>query len=217
MMGRSLLNAAVLALAVAACGGKAKVEVDGQTAGSGGASGFAGSSLGGAAGSDGQAGAGLGGRAGSSGAGGSTGGSTGGCGGVSPCCCDPATGCPGGQQCVMGACLPILLNSCWQDSDCSGSFRCVGVELCGCGANCDGPSRPGQCIKPPSNCCQTASDCGDAGDELCVQGVCKLPVSGRCWTEAECALGQVCNGVRVCDCGVVCGGLDTPGVCQPAE
>lgn len=63
-------------------------------------------------------------------------------------------------------------------------------------------------------CCRRDFDCGDLYYVPCVSGVCKYPMSGQCWTNAECPNGGPCVGAFVCGCGLLCDQGDMPGRCQ---
>jgi hypothetical protein len=62
-------------------------------------------------------------------------------------------------------------------------------------------------------CCEQDIDCGDRQYVPCVSTVCKQPVPGKCWVDAECGPGSACVGAQVCACGTVCDAEDQPGEC----
>lgn len=75
-------------------------------------------------------------------------------------------------------------------------------------------------VGPEDGCCLDAADCPD--DERCVamecrpggDGVCKPPSEpGECWTDADCAAGETCDGVVLCPCATDCFAPDMPGSC----
>jgi len=62
-------------------------------------------------------------------------------------------------------------------------------------------------------CCADDRDCGDIDRVPCVKGVCKDPVPGHCWTDADCRPGETCSGAFVCGCAADCDQADAPGAC----
>ena len=105
--------------------------------------------------------------AGAGGGGGATGGSGGtsgvSCPGPAPqgCCLkdDDCTGNQGAQICVTAACksssvagvckpqIPSDSTQCWSDADCFGTERCMGAQVCPCGAACLLADQIGHCAK----------------------------------------------------------------------
>jgi len=83
----------------------------------------------------------------------------------------------------------------------------------GCACQCDAAGQTSCALAP--GCCQEDIDCGDLVYTPCVNNVCKEPVPGKCWSDAECLNGTVCVGASVCPCFVDCDGLDVPGDCVP--
>lgn len=88
----------------------------------------------------------------------------------------------------------------------------------------DSSDLPSDLPAPPPSCCRVTGDCGP--DQVCAQtpgsgesgfGTCaNRPEAGRCWTSADCGLGQGCLGAGLCPCQMDC---DMPyagtGVCAP--
>jgi hypothetical protein len=83
---------------------------------------------------------------------------------------------------------------------------------------------PSDLPAPPPSCCRGPGDCGP--DEVCAQasgsghsgfGVCaNRPEDGRCWTSADCGLGQGCLGAGLCPCQADCDmEYAGTGVCAP--
>ncbi|MCC6649148.1 MAG: hypothetical protein IT374_26715 [Polyangiaceae bacterium] len=66
-------------------------------------------------------------------------------------------------------------------------------------------------------CCKVDLDCGDFAHVPCVEGVCKLLVPDACWSDAECAPGEICAGAFVCACGADCDAPDKPGACAKKQ
>jgi hypothetical protein len=133
-------------------------------------------------------------------------------------CCATSADCPLAEQvCVSGNCeKPPPPGQCWTDQDCFGS-TCNGACICPCGTLCACGGQMGWCedqTPPPPACCTNDMACGDEQYVPCVNGVCKQPIAGYCWKDAECSAGQKCVGVFVCPCGAACGQAETPGKCQ---
>ena len=157
--------------------------------------------------------AGILGRAGSGGvpAGGAAGSAQGGTGGV-PYCCEDRTECPPGYDCINTRCLSTMLDGCWRSTDCRDGERCEGASICACTDGCAG-ERLGRCVSIVPECCLTDEDCGDVVYVPCVANVCKFPVDGKCWTDAECRNGFKCQGAHVYPCGMRGTREDTLGTC----
>lgn len=201
-----------------ACGGS----VSSDPSGSGGTG-----AIGGAAGSGASGGsAGFGGSGAVAGTAGSGAvGGTAGSGGAPWCCTDDfdcpqyfdgdETGAPLAYECVAGVCKEFPPpGQCWDDGDCPYGV-CQGASVCPCGYDCDGWDTPGWCSLPPEPyCCTSDWQCGDFAYVPCVNGVCKEPVTGGCWTDAECPAGLACVGASVCPCGADCAMADMPGKCM---
>ena len=47
-------------------------------------------------------------------------------------------------------------------------------------------------------------------------GVCEPPATDGCWSNADCAAGEACEGVSVCACTADCAEADSPGTCVTA-
>jgi hypothetical protein len=115
----------------------------------------------GGAGGQGQGGQGTGGHAGASGQAGRSGAT---CPGPAPpgCCLkdDDCASAQGAQICVTAGCttssvkagvckpqIPSDSTQCWSDADCFGTERCVGAQVCPCGAACLVADEVGHCVK----------------------------------------------------------------------
>jgi hypothetical protein len=110
--------------------------------------------------------------------------------------CEPTETC-------AGSCGGMVCAVCPEDP----GTAMVGACLCACTAGGNY-----SCDLAPS-CCNSDTDCGDESYVPCVNNVCKTPVLDACWTDAECAPGQICQGASVCPCGYDCDGVDEPGTC----
>lgn len=138
------------------------------------------------------------------------------------------TGCPSGQECVSGACEPIMGDGsmcapCRGPSDCSGGGLCLsypnGAGYCGrpcsSSADCDGDQCVNtnggpQCVRYSGNqpsCegtstgCRNDSEC--ASDEICSGGSCvPRPATGS-------ALGEACTSDDGCRSSLCLGGICT--------
>lgn len=64
-------------------------------------------------------------------------------------------------------------------------------------------------------CCTQDLDCGDFAYVPCVNGVCKQPLPGTCWKDAQCGPDATCVGASVCPCNADCDAPDAPGTCKP--
>lgn len=137
------------------------------------------------------------------------------------------------SDCPPGSCfgLPLPCETCppGQGWTCEPSEACAGscdglvclecpaqggVAVFGaCACSCDAVGQYACELAP--GCCNEDWDCGDAVYVPCVNHVCKTPVPGGCWSDAECQPSQTCEGESVCPCGVVCGAPDAPGKCVP--
>ena len=110
--------------------------------------------------------------------------------------------CGEGGACVLGPCPACFPCPCF-GTCANGSVPCVTDEDCERGICMDG-----LCVAKPE--CGAEADCGMY--EQCVDGACVL-AEGRCWTDADCADGQVCEGAFVCPEGALCLVADQPGKC----
>jgi hypothetical protein len=126
--------------------------------------------------------------------------------------CVDGTVCAYGQECCCGECFDSLVCNC---SD--GQFACYNTDAC-YGGN--------WCGQPP--CCNPAQGmdlCADWQDGSSCQklpgadyGKCLMPVKApSCWTHADCADGETCQGAAVCPCDADCDMEDTPGTCVNTE
>jgi hypothetical protein len=157
------------------------------------------------------------------------------CTGIPDHCCGADCPCRGaGMTCEhplgadeIGVCLESpIFPECWTDADCGDGRWCEGARVCPCGALCPFIDAPGRCSGAdpcegvPEGCCDEGCRCASATSD-CVfpagadaRGVCKeAPPRGRCWHDADCRDGAVCEGARVCGCGVACVVPDEPGRC----
>ncbi len=151
------------------------------------------------------------------------------------CCCE-GSDCGDGSECVYLAegnvCLPKQpAGMCWQDSDCGDNQYCYGSSPCACNWDCDGDGwdMPGTCLPTGGDmCCMTDSDCPQffVGEPMfClieegnpfVVGTCQpMAPFGKCWTEEDCYMEQVCQGMGFCPCGMDCQAPGTKmGDCSP--
>lgn len=152
------------------------------------------------------------------------------------CCVDDA-GCPEGQQCeangpsLPGTCkadpdgpeCPFDAQCCWTKDDCGKGQLCQGASVCGCLALCPTcgdclPDQIGQCVGADGACCNGDSDCPEgwlcAGQEGGGPGSCKPPPPfGKCWSPAQCTLGEACIKAQLCPCNAECDQEDAPGDC----
>ena len=139
--------------------------------------------------------------------------------------------CAVGDGMVNGMCMATLkFGDCYNDSHCDGGV-CNNAILCACDVLCAAGNIAGTCGPPvflPPGCCDDDGDCDNG--ETCVvddqpflppgspvggQGVCKpkAPV-GSCWSAADCAMDEICDGQTICPCGAFCIGVpDSPGTC----
>ncbi len=139
---------------------------------------------------------------------------------VGPGCCAKDADCPssstGKQVCISGNCEPAPSpGKCWSDKDCPpGGGGCVGECICPCGAICACGGQMGTCAPPPPGpvCCVADIECIGIG--VCAGGVCKAPVSGGCWKDADCGPNATCEGESICPCGALCALADYPGKCK---
>jgi hypothetical protein len=93
------------------------------------------------------------------------------------------------------------------------------------GSDSGPPGPDGACaLRPRDTCCFDDKDCDDASGSRCYaascvaegEGKCEFPApAGMCWTAADCAPGQTCQGATICGCGAVCLIADEPGTCVP--
>lgn len=92
---------------------------------------------------------------------------------------------------------------CVSDSDCQWYETCW-MPLYG-GAD---PAAPYACCQPGMMCYPEMPPCEPTG------GVCVL-AAGYCWSNADCAAGQVCEGATTCPPGAYCLVAAGPGKCAP--
>jgi hypothetical protein len=86
--------------------------------------------------------------------------------------------------------------------------------LGGCVCSCKNDGNEYGC-ELMAGCCNQNIDCGDEVFVPCVENVCKQPVPGGCWSDAECGPGMKCEGEMVCPCTYDCEVPDEPGTCVP--
>lgn len=147
-----------------------------------------------------------------------------------PDCCSEDSDCPatsaGPATCVLGNCKgPLPPGACWNNQDCTAPSKCYGACVCPCGAVCYACNglfgtcsvSPPPPPPPPGPCCGSDLQC--SGGAVCAAGVCKQPVSGACWNDAECGPNATCEGEYICPCGAPCALTgsppDHPGKCVP--
>lgn len=139
-------------------------------------------------------------------------------------CCSGLSMCGKGLKCVstpgafQGTCLPIpAAGDCWSGTDCAPGQVCLGSILCACDNASEGLgcNIPGTCQDEAPGCCDSDGDCQAL--KVCAPGNTCLPVqdAGKCWRNADCGMGQTCEGAVLCGCDVVCGQPNQPGVCTP--
>ncbi|MEZ4268279.1 MAG: Dickkopf N-terminal cysteine-rich domain-containing protein [Myxococcota bacterium] len=133
---------------------------------------------------------------------------------------------PSGSVCALGpfsqgVCLPApAAGQCWSVADCGVNQACFAPTFCPCDVDCGQITHAGTCEALPP-CCANDAACG-AGQRCAVagvdKGVCKPAptVAKTCWNGADCAAGELCEGVAVCPCNADCDLEDTPGACVPA-
>lgn len=130
------------------------------------------------------------------------------CGDLPPLPCDVCVG--GAWACNPG---PACLAGC-PSVACAACPEVPVAPPPGCTCTCDGNNQL-TCAK--SACCTQDVDCGDESLVPCVNGVCKQPVVGSCWSNVECGPVGSCQGVFVCPCGALCGIPDQPGMCEGSK
>jgi len=119
--------------------------------------------------------------------------------------CDNGWKCAPDQGCI-GSCESFVCATC--DGAPEGHAY---IGACDC--SCNNGSEYGCTLVP--GCCNQDIDCGDKTWFPCVEHVCKQPVPGQCWVDAECGPGMKCQGASVCPCNFDCNGPDSPGTCVP--
>jgi hypothetical protein len=91
------------------------------------------------------------------------------------------------------------------DEDCSG--WCYSDKECGPYEFCNFAIPVGMA------CCPNNMDCND--NLMMCPGVCQLQ-AGLCWSDADCLMGETCEGEIVCPPGAMCFVADHPGKCIPS-
>jgi len=146
---------------------------------------------------------------------------------------DPTTGamacCPANSDvpCLMiypsceGVCVPAATEICgnWIDDDgdglvdegcsttgCSSDSDCQWYETCQMWDYATGDAAIA-CCPAGAPCIPELPPCGG-------QGVCVL-MDGYCWSNADCAVGEVCEGASTCPPGAYCLVAAGPGKCSP--
>ncbi|MFO0757207.1 MAG: hypothetical protein U0359_12000 [Byssovorax sp.] len=125
-----------------------------------------------------------------------------------PCekCGDAGWECAPSESCLGNSCAGVVCAECPAGGP---SSTIIGACACACDA-----SGQYSCALA-GGCCNTDMDCGDAVFVPCVNHVCKQPVDGGCWADAECPPDQKCKGATVCPCSADCDVPDQPGTCAP--
>ena len=140
-------------------------------------------------------------------------------------CCDEKHACPPNAICALedhklgGVCKELPPDGlCWRQEDCPEETTCLGALVCPCGADCDQEDAPGECVPGTTGdlCCFADFMC-PAGLH-CVGGLpgglpgtCVPPApEGHCWDDEECAEGEACLEVKLCDCYSGCADPDGP-------
>jgi hypothetical protein len=123
----------------------------------------------------------------------------------------PCEVCNNGWKCAptpecIGTCESLVCATCE-------GMPGVPIQMGACSCSCKNGVEYGCSLAP--GCCNANIDCGDESFVPCVEHVCKQPVIGRCWVDAECGLGMKCEGAVVCPCGYDCDVEDSPGMCVP--
>ena len=144
-------------------------------------------------------------------------------------CCTTDADCSDGTVCVdggggKGACETApSVGACWAVADCAAGETCEGASVCPCDVDCDNVA-PGACVPvaPPEGCCSSDTDCVDGA--VCVDGAggkgsCEkapAPDTGQCWSGADCAADETCDGAATCPCDLDCDNVE-PGTCVGPE
>jgi hypothetical protein len=130
--------------------------------------------------------------------------------------CCPAGVCHPGETCREGRCHPApATNRCYVDGECQLGQRCEDATQCACG-DTECTPQMGSC-RWPEGCCNGHDEC--ATGENCHQGVCRTAPGGeQCWLDLHCKVGEVCEQVDQCPCGVegcqaAPGRCSLPGIC----
>ena len=148
-------------------------------------------------------------------------------------CCTSDGDCDGGQICSampagawggaidVGQCVePPFDGACFTSAQCGESDVCMNPWVWPCGVV--GSTPVGTCASGQGQCCATDADCPEAMGCIGTPGFepqsCQdKPPQGQCWTNADCAPGDVCSGATT---GWGCGGPDlgaAPGTCVSPE
>lgn len=139
-------------------------------------------------------------------------------------CCDENNTCPPNAICALpdhpigGVCKEVgPEGKCWQQQDCPEDQTCLGALVCPCGANCDQEDTPGDCVPGTTDdlCCFADNMCSNGlhcvgGMPGGMPGTCVYDApEGTCWEDEECAEGEACLEVKLCECSSGC--LDPDG------
>ena len=199
----STISVVTLALLVTACGGSTSGNTAQTTAGGGGSSGSGAGASAGKGGASGSSGS----SAGAAGNGAGTGGSSAGAAGSSA-----GKGGSAGSGGIGGSSGAGAGTGGSAGKGAGGGLG--GNAGSGSGGKAGGSSTGGAGGSAPF-CCTDDMSCGDFAAMECVMGVCKQPApQGKCWRQADCGVGEICQGESVCGCNVVCGGPDMLGICM---
>ena len=142
-----------------------------------------------------------------------------------PVCCDEDQDCPGDLVCVgygdviLGQCRPPGCYAPPWDA-CPEHYACLGSTTCSCDDDC--LSKKGQCVPLDAGCCGPDLVCPEGTQ--CVPegpsgfGTCAPvpPKEGKCWSDADCAPGQACDGAQLCPCDADCDSINSFGYCTDA-
>lgn len=136
------------------------------------------------------------------------------------------------NSCPPGTCWgpPVSCEVCDNGWQCKPTEACIGscesfvcatcegapagtLQMGACSCSCTNGNQYGCTLLP--GCCNADIDCGDESFVPCVEHVCKPPIAGKCWVDAECGNGMKCQGASVCPCNYDCEVEDSPGTCMP--
>ena len=104
--------------------------------------------------------------------------------------CKTDAECLVGETCLNGLCQPAAVTPCSSSADCLvGEFCTIGLDS--------------------KQCCPPGALCGPVAMPVCQ---CEL-APGYCWTGADCASDEACQGAVKCPAGAMCLVADHPGKC----
>ncbi|HAN30250.1 MAG TPA: hypothetical protein DCQ06_01510, partial [Myxococcales bacterium] len=148
-----------------------------------------------------------------------------------PLCCKNDNECKAGGVCILdasgkGQCKSTLIlnkGQCWNKSQCGGA-ACKGAVVCGCGATCKSPDKPGTCDTPTPGVCKVGDNttcskgfycngpCGQSGKCAPIPQMCTMEFKPVCGCDKK-TYGNACSaaaaGVSVASQGD-CQGGGTP-------